>query len=286
MERRLSVVEGLEAVITANLQRATRLRQAILHRAFSGGLLSATPLLAAVEAGPYFPGVTVSAPSLSAGAYTLPDAARLLQLPLQRLRSWVSGSNIADETGGATARHLPAGKLAQRGEGRDRHIGFLTLIELFTIGQLRERGVSMKKLRDARDELEKRYDTPYPFALHGIMTDGRSLLYNLGEEVLLELGQSGQTAFEKVLAQFCHRLEFDEVTNLVSRFYPAGRDSAVVVDPRHSFGRPTIAGTNIATEAIASLIRGGEKIEDIAVDFQLAPGQVSDAWDFECREAA
>jgi len=39
VERRLSVVEELEAVVTANLQRATRLRQSILQSAFTGGLL-------------------------------------------------------------------------------------------------------------------------------------------------------------------------------------------------------------------------------------------------------
>jgi type I restriction enzyme S subunit len=40
VERRLSVVEELESVVTANLQRATRLRQSILQKAFTGGLLS------------------------------------------------------------------------------------------------------------------------------------------------------------------------------------------------------------------------------------------------------
>jgi type I restriction enzyme S subunit len=38
VERRLSVVEELEAVISANLQRASRLRQSILQKAFTGGL--------------------------------------------------------------------------------------------------------------------------------------------------------------------------------------------------------------------------------------------------------
>jgi type I restriction enzyme S subunit len=37
VERRLSVVEELEAVVSVNLQRATRLRQSILARAFSDG---------------------------------------------------------------------------------------------------------------------------------------------------------------------------------------------------------------------------------------------------------
>ena len=39
VERRLSVVEELEAVVSANLQRATRLRQSILQKAFTGALL-------------------------------------------------------------------------------------------------------------------------------------------------------------------------------------------------------------------------------------------------------
>jgi len=40
VERRLSVVEELEAVVNANLQRASRLRQSILQRAFKGALLA------------------------------------------------------------------------------------------------------------------------------------------------------------------------------------------------------------------------------------------------------
>ena len=39
VERRLSVVEDLEAAVSANLQRATRLRQAILQKAFTGRLI-------------------------------------------------------------------------------------------------------------------------------------------------------------------------------------------------------------------------------------------------------
>jgi hypothetical protein len=40
VERRLSVVEELETVVSANLQRATRLRQSILQKAFTGGLVA------------------------------------------------------------------------------------------------------------------------------------------------------------------------------------------------------------------------------------------------------
>ena len=43
VERRLSVIEELEAAVAANLARAARLRQAILQRAFSGQLVAPAP---------------------------------------------------------------------------------------------------------------------------------------------------------------------------------------------------------------------------------------------------
>jgi type I restriction enzyme S subunit len=39
VERRLSVVEELESVVSANLQRAVRLRQSVLQKAFTGELV-------------------------------------------------------------------------------------------------------------------------------------------------------------------------------------------------------------------------------------------------------
>ena len=40
VERRLSVVEEMEATVEANLQRAGRLRQSILQKAFEGKLVA------------------------------------------------------------------------------------------------------------------------------------------------------------------------------------------------------------------------------------------------------
>lgn len=43
VERRLSLVEELEAVVFVNLQRATRVRQSILQRAFQAELNTSRP---------------------------------------------------------------------------------------------------------------------------------------------------------------------------------------------------------------------------------------------------
>lgn len=223
--------------------------------------------------------------ALGDGAYTLPDAAQLLGLPQARLRKWVRGVVHIDERG-TPVRRFPAGSLSSSGEGLDRHFDFPTLIELFSVAQLRQRGVTMGTLRQARNELSIRFETRYPFALRGLLTNGKKLLKELGDSALLELGTGGQTAFEDVLDPFCHRLDFDSTSQLVSRFYPEGRHSCIVIDPQHSFGRPVIVGTNLTTQAIAQLIRGGEHLEMVADDFQLPVGHVQEAWRFEQKLAA
>lgn len=218
--------------------------------------------------------------SLGTGAYTLPDAARLLGIPLPRLRKWVRG--VPEVEG----RHLPAGPFASRAQGRDRNFDFYMLIELFTVAELRQRGLTMRILREARAELANRYKVPHPFALRGLLTDGNRLLKELGDKSLLELGSGGQASFAEVIKPFCQQLHFDSMSNLAARYFPLGRKKGIVVDPQHAFGRPVIEGTNLATETIASLLRGGESIEDVAAEFRVEPEFIESAWEFERRLAA
>ena len=218
--------------------------------------------------------------TLSDGAYTLPDAARVLRLPLPRLRTWVRGVVACD------GLRLPIGEFVSSGSGRDRHFGFWTLIELFTVAELRSLGVSMPTLRAARVELACRRDVAHPFACRGLLTDGRRLLQELGDGALLELGTKGQTAFAEVLLPFCRKLDFGRASELAERYFPLGRESGIVVDPRIAFGRPSVLGTGIATETIAALMRGGELPGDVAAAFSIDQSLVNAAWEFEHRPAA
>ncbi len=221
-----------------------------------------------------------SADPWNRGVYLVPDAARILRLPVAVLRSWVCGRMDDDR------RHFPAGEFATNGTGADRHFGFHSLIELFTIAQLRARKIPMATVRQARAELMERFQTAHPFALEGLMTSGKTLLNALGDDILLELGTRGQTAFGKVLEPFCAGLDFDQASALASRYFPLGRQHPVVVDPRHAFGRPVIDGTNLTTEAVMSLLNGGEAVENIAESFRVAPPAVLAAKAFEQQKAA
>lgn len=144
----------------------------------------------------------------------------------------------------------------------------------------------MVTIREARKELANRFNTQYPFALGGLLCSGRKLLKELGNGVLLELGSKGQTAFENIIEPFCARLDFDEATSLARRFHPLGKNSPIVVDPRHAFGKPVVDGTNVTTEAIMSLVRGGESFIDIADAFEISLEDVKAARAFEMSKAA
>jgi hypothetical protein len=60
-------------------------------------------------------------------------------VPVAVFRSWISGKSSEDR------RFFPAGELFTEGVGANRHFGFHSLIELFTIAQPRKRDASMAK---------------------------------------------------------------------------------------------------------------------------------------------
>jgi hypothetical protein len=108
----------------------------------------------------------------------------------------VIGRTVRDRSAGRK-KVYPAGTVKSQEIARDRHFSFYTLVELFTLAHLRGLGVSLGVLKQARQELAEREKTDHPFALEGILTDHKKLLYDLGEQALLELGTGGQTSFEK-----------------------------------------------------------------------------------------
>ena len=222
------------------------------------------------------------APEIGMGAYTLPDAAKILGLKLGNIRRWITKNQDGNND-------ALAGIMAAWGLGPERGINFNTLIELYTVAQLRDQGISMKRIRQARAELTNRFSTPYPFALRGILTDGDKILIELTEpdnDSVLLLDRRGQTKFKQIISGFCKRIDFGADSELAERYWPAGRSSRVVVDPRRAFGKPIVDGTSIPTEAIFQMYSAGEPKEYVADLYDLDISEVEDAIDFETRLAA
>ncbi len=217
--------------------------------------------------------------ALCSGIYTIPDAARILGLPLPKVRRWLKGSHTSASVAESPA---PYGidSLGIKGQGAERHMHFLSLIEIYTVMRLRELKVSFPTIRRARSDLARRLKVEHPFATQSIFVDGAKLLTE-NDDLCYELGTNGQIAMRNVLEPFWSRVDFETTTRMAERFYPQGRSSQVVVDPRLAFGRPTIVGTAITTEALASLYKGGEALHTLALQFDLNENAIHDALAFE-----
>ena len=183
--------------------------------------------------------------------YSIPECARYLGLPASTLRRWVTpGPSDPD-----VAANAPEPLVSPAGEP-PAALSFTNLAELLILSGLRWDGkLSMWDVLTGIEQSTSQLQYPNPLA--------RSQFAYVSPEA---------------------RLEYD-ADGFAKRFYPLirGRDDSrtVVIDPAIAFGRPVIAGSGVRTAVIASRIKAGESLGDVADDYLLQPHQVEDALHYE-----
>jgi len=227
------------------------------------------------------------APHVGRGVYTVPDVARILNIPMSKTRRWITGYWRLDSEG-QRQHYTGAIDRGSWGTGRDKAVNFLALIEVFTFAALRNEGVSAQRIMKARQELCQRFDTVFPFAFRRFFTDGQQMFVTLEDcrEALLIVGERGQTAFKNMIEPFYRKIDFCNETSLAEKYWPLGKERAVVIDPHRGFGRPTVSGTNITTESIAHMVLPGEPAQFVSEMYDIPEAAVKDAVDFERQIAA
>lgn len=124
----------------------------------------------------------------------------------------------------------------------------------------------------------------YPFAQHRFKTEGKNLWLDYeelegegGRGTLVKASQAGHLAWKDIIGRL---KEFEyEREGVVIRWHVAGASSPIIIDPRISFGAPTVGGT--PTWIIKGRWNAGESDADIAEDFELEKEHVRKALDFE-----
>jgi uncharacterized protein (DUF433 family) len=166
-------------------------------------------------------------------------------------------------------------------------LSFTNLVEAHVLAAIRRRhGVPMQKVRPALEFLEKELEVGHPLAHKELLTDGVSLFVeHLGR--LVNLSQRGQLAVRQILEAHLERVEHD-ASGLAARLFPFSRGTedlrpprVVVVDPRISFGRPAITGTSVRTEVVASRLKAGESIHELALDYEISEELIEEAIRYE-----
>jgi uncharacterized protein (DUF433 family) len=202
--------------------------------------------------------------------YPIGEAARYARVTPARVRSWHS-------IRGNSSRMFP-----QR-EAR-APLSYLQLIEVAVVGAFTEAGLKLKAIREARDYFATKLGSTYPFAEYRFKTDGKDLVADLdqvigpqGADRLLNANKGGQIEWAAIIGELLR--EFDYEGELAIRWRVGGKGSPVVIDPRISFGAPSVKGK--PTWVVRDKWRAGEAINYIARDLRLKAPDVEAALVFE-----
>ena len=171
-----------------------------------------------------------------------------------------------------------------QGHERSAALSYLELVEVAVVAIFRKLGVPLRRLRLARTYMQQVFNSDHPFAEYGFRTDGLHVFldWNKSEEnsdlsKIIVTDSGGQMGWQQLMLE---RLsEFDYEFELALVWHLAGRESAVQIDPRISFGVPSIRG--VPTWAIRDRWNAGESIDEIVEDLGINNNQVSDALRFE-----
>jgi uncharacterized protein (DUF433 family) len=166
---------------------------------------------------------------------------------------------------------------------------FWNLVECSVLSAMRKtHGVSFQKVRKALEYVEKELREPRPLIQAEFKTDGVDLFVERYGE-LISASESGQSVIRELLNASLTRIDAD-ASGLAARMFlwshVPTEPRIVSVDPRISFGRPTLEGTGIPVEVLLERFRAGDTIESLALDYRVDPLHVQDVVRWAARGTA
>lgn len=226
--------------------------------------------------------VVTSTQFVGAGIYSIPEASRLTRVSSSRIRRWLKGYDFKATRERHHSNPVWQGQL-DAVDGK-LAVGFRDLVEIRFVAAFIAKGVSWKTMRHAHAAAQQKLSTAHPFCTNRFVTDGREILLEQAEgesdKVLVDL-TTNQQEFDRIVQPFVHELEFADETTLI-RWWPLGKQRAVVLDPVRNFGQPTASGAGVPTRVLARSVKAnGGSIELVARWYEVAPDEVRDAVEFE-----
>ena len=203
-------------------------------------------------------------------AYRFRDAARYAGVPTRTVTYWHRASAERPAT-------LPGRELR-------RSLSYYELIEVAFVATFRRLGISLQKIRAARDYAARELDSEFPFVQYAWKTEGVHLMLQLSDIVgdaeareLVAADLHGQVAWGDVFSERFE--EFDYQDEIAAVWHVASRGNPVSIDSRVAFGAPSVHG--IPTWILKGRWDAGETIGDIRADYGLAPEDIAHGLRFE-----
>lgn len=220
------------------------------------------------------------------GVYMLAEASLLTGVDRHRISRWSRGYTFAYR---GTRLTMPPIIGREPEPGEPPILTFADLIEIRFLDAFRQKGVSTKALRIASQRAKELLGRHHPFSTQIFKSDGRTILAEItketGDKALLDI-LSDQFVFETVIASYLYAgLDFNELKE-PARWWPMGKDRAVVIDPRRSFGAPIVSKAGIPTKILKNAVDAEKSVEFVAKWYGAEIDEVKDAVEFESKQAA
>jgi uncharacterized protein (DUF433 family)/DNA-binding transcriptional MerR regulator len=161
-------------------------------------------------------------------------------------------------------------------------LSYLQLIELAVVAAFRKAKFPLPDISAAREYLQKNFNSAYPFAEFKFKHYGRSLFaedHNRdAKHRLFKANAGGQLAWDELIDPVLKEFDYEH-QGIAVRWHLAGVGTPIIIDPRISFGAPSVRGT--PTWIIKGRYDAGETDSAIAEDFHLGIPDVRAALKFE-----
>ena len=205
--------------------------------------------------------------------YSFKEVARLSGVSQGTVRNWLLGySTLQGEV-----------KPLLKGHPIDeKSCSFLHLIEIIVAAKFRKsEHKSFSKVRQAYDNARTLFNLDYPFASMELEAIGGHIVHIMRTPGigLQALDEPAQYTLPDLVQEVIAQLDYEN--ELAARWYPAGKNIPIIVDPRISAGLPVIKGRGITVEAIKKRFQARQTMEFIEKDFDLDHYIVEEAIRFE-----
>lgn len=215
---------------------------------------------------------------VSAGIYTIPDAAHLLRVSQQRVRNWVQG--YASGLGPIIDNQIG------RADNKNA-ISFINLMEARFLDFFVARGVRPQSMRLMLEVAQDFLKVSRPFAYEAMFrTDGRTVFVETtsksGDPELYNLGKNNW-AMHAIIADSLHKDVKFGADGLARWWFPRSDIAPnVVADPKRSFGHPVLDKYGVPTRTLFNAVKvEGESFESVSHWYEVPAEAVREAVQFE-----
>jgi uncharacterized protein (DUF433 family) len=212
------------------------------------------------------------------GLYSPADAARLIKVPAAKLTRWLKGHGSGNRT------YPPLWNRQLELIDGGLYLGFLDLVQSRMASAFIAAGLSPQKVRHALILAKELIENEHPFATSRFKTDGRTLLLEAltdteEDRPLVDLFKRGQYVMRNVIEPSLKGIDFE--TDIAARWWPRGRASGIVIDPKRQFGQPIVDSFGVPTAILSAAALAEGSVAKAAEIYRVTPEAVRRAIDFE-----